>query len=226
MSESQKTAGQAVALRILIADDHAVVREGLKGLLGAEFPGAEFFFSATKQETLDAIRQGHLDLLVLDLFMPDGNGIDVLREVRQTHPRLAVLVFSSASEEQLGIRLLRAGAGGYLDKRSAAERLGEAARKVLSGGKYVSPALAELLAIEADPGKLHLHEKLSFRELQVLRMVVGGRCLKGIADDLTLSVKTVRTYGARLLGKLHLQSDVDLVHYALSHHLVEKSVAP
>jgi two-component system, NarL family, invasion response regulator UvrY len=226
MNESGKKEGRETKLKILIADDHAVVREGLKVILRREFPDAEFRVASTKQETLDLVREGQFNLLVLDLFMPDGNGFDVLQEVRLTQPRLAVLVFSSASEEQLGIRMLRAGSSGYLDKCSASESLGQAARKVLSGGKYVSPHLAELFALEADHGQTHLHESLSFRELQVLRLVVGGQCLKAIAADLTLSVKTVRTYRARLLGKLHLQSDVDLVHYALDHHLVEKSIAP
>lgn len=213
-------------LKILIADDHAVVREGMRVLLDEEFPQAEFRVAATIRETLESLHQNHLDLLVLDLFMPDGNGFEVLQEVQVSHPRLPVLVFSSAPEEQLGICVLRAGASGYLDKQTAPEHLAQAARKVLGGGRYVSATLAEQLAEEACRGAKPLHENLSAREFQILHLMVGGQCLKKIADDLSLSVKTVRTYRARLLAKLHIQSDVDLVHYALDHHLVEKNVAP
>jgi len=213
-------------IQILIADDHSVVRQGLKQLLAEEFSEAEFRLSATITETLALIHEGPFDLVVLDLFMPDGNGLGVLKELRLTHPRLPVLVLSSASEEQLGLRVLRAGASGYLDKQTAPEHLVQAVRKVLGGGKYVSATMAEQLAAEAGRGDHPLHEELSAREFQILHLVVEGRCLKKIADDLSLSVKTIRTFHARLLGKLHLQSDVDLVHYALDHHLVEKKVVP
>jgi DNA-binding NarL/FixJ family response regulator len=213
-------------ISILIADDHPVVRKGLQQLLAEEFPEAEFRGSATISETLESLRKRRWDILVLDLFMPDGNGLVVLQEVRQNHPRLPVLVLSSAPEEQLGARVLRAGASGYLDKQTAPEHLVQAVRKVLGGGKYVSATLAEQLATEAGRGGQPLHEKLSEREFQVLHLVVMGRSLKEIAGDLSLSVKTVRTFHARLLEKLHLQCDVDLVHYALDHHLVEKTAAP
>lgn len=213
-------------IRILIADDHAVVREGLKQLLAEEFPQAEFCGSATIPETLKCLGEQCWDILVLDLFMPGGNSLGVLQEARQNHPRLPVLVLSSAPEEQLGVRVLRAGASGYLNKQTAPEHLVKAVRKVLGGGKYVSATLAEQLATEAGRGGQPLHEKLSDREFQVLHLVVMGRSLKEIAGDLSLSVKTVRTFHARLLQKLHLQSDVDLVHYALDHRLVEKRAAP
>ncbi len=213
-------------IRILIADDHAVVREGLKQLLAEEFAQAEFRGSTTIPETLEALRERRWDVLVLDLFMPGGSGLDVLHEIRQNHPRLPVLVLSSAPEEQLGVRVLRAGASGYLNKQTAPEHLVQAVRKVLGGGKYVSATLAEQLATEAGRGAKPLHEKLSDREFQVLHLVVMGRSLKEIAADLLLSVKTVRTFRARLLEKLRVQSDVDLVHYALDHRLVEKNLFP
>src|ERR1700722_19164165 len=135
--------------RILIADDHAVVREGLKQLLGEATPAIEFSCSATVPETLEALRRENFDLLLLDLFMPGGNGITILREVRLAYPRLAILAVSSAPEEQLGLRVLRAGANGYLHKQGAAELLVQAVRKVLGGGRYVSANLAEKLAAEA-----------------------------------------------------------------------------
>jgi two-component system, NarL family, invasion response regulator UvrY len=213
-------------LRILIADDHTVVREGLKWILAEEFPQVEFRLASTVPETLAALHEGHLDLLLLDLFMPGGNGLGVLQEVRRNHPRLPVLVLSSASEEQLGLRVLRAGASGYLNKQTAPEHLVQAVRKILEGGKYVSATMLEQLAAEASRTNHPLHEKLSAREFQVMHLVVEGRSLKEIAGDLSLSVKTIRTFHARLLEKLHLKSDVDLVHYALDHNLVEKNVAP
>ncbi|HUD45502.1 MAG TPA: response regulator transcription factor [Candidatus Baltobacteraceae bacterium] len=212
--------------RILIADDHAVVREGLKQLLAEDFPHAEFCGSTTIAGTLAAIQKGPWDLLVLDLFMPDGNGFGILQEVRDNYPRLPVLVLSSASEEQLGLRVLRAGASGYVSKQTAPERLVQAVRKALGGGKYVSGALAEQLAAKACRGDQPLYETLSDREFQILHLVVEGRALKEIAAVLSLSVKTVRTFHTRVLGKLHLRSDVDLVHYALDHGLVEKRVSP
>src|SRR5271157_954118 len=172
--------GQQPMIRILIADDHPVVRKGLEQLLAEAFPQAEFGGSATISETLQSLRQRRWDVLVLDLFMPDGNGLGVLQEVRRNHPRLPVLVLSSAPEEQLGVRLLRAGASGYLDKQTAPEHLVQAVRKVLEGGKYVSATLAEQLATEAGRGGQPLHEKLSEREFQVLHLVVMGRSLKEI----------------------------------------------
>ena len=154
--------------------------------------------------------------------MPDGNGLGVLQKVRQNHPRLPVLVLSSAPEEQLELRVLRAGASGYLNKQTAPEHLVLAVRKVITGGKYISAKLAEQLATDVARHGQPLHEKLSDREFQVMQLVVTGQSLKEIAGNLSLSVKTVRTFHARLLGKLRLQSDVDLVHYALEHRLVEK----
>jgi len=208
-------------IRILIADDHAVVREGLRQLLTEDLPHVELLCSTTIPETLRSLREGHWNLLLLDLFMPGGNGFEILQEVRQNHPRLPMLVLSSAPEEQLGVRVLRAGASGYLDKQTAPERLVQAVRKLLVGGKYVSAALAEQLATEAGRGDNPLHERLSEREFQVLHLVVEGQSLKEIAGALSLSVKTIRTFHTRLLRKLHLQSDVDLVHYALDQGLVE-----
>jgi DNA-binding NarL/FixJ family response regulator len=210
--------------RILIADDHAIVREGLKQLLAEKFPGAQFHGAATISETLDSLRKHHWDMLVLDLFMPGGNGLGVLEDVHHNYPWLPVLVLSSAPEEQLGLRVLRAGASGFLNKQTAPEHLVDAVQKVLGGGKYLSPKMAERMAFDAARGGQPLHEHLSGREFQILHLVVSGRSLKEIAGDLRLSVKTVRTFHARLLEKLHLQSDVDLVHYALNHGLVENQM--
>jgi DNA-binding NarL/FixJ family response regulator len=213
-------------IRILICDDHALVRKGLKQLLAEAFPSAEFRESATIPETQAALLERRWDILVLDLFMPGGSGLSLVHEVCRDHPFIPVLVLSSAPEEQLGIRVLRAGASGFLNKQSAPERLVQAVRKILEGGKYISSTLAEQFALEAGRGGRLLHENLSAREYEVFQLVVAGRSLKEIAGDLSLSVKTVRTFRARVLEKLHLQSDVDLVHYALDQSLVEKRVLP
>ena len=206
-------------IKILIADDHAVVRAGLRQILTEAFPAARFLECDDFPETLKSIRERGCDLVVLDLFMPEGNGLEVLRELRESHTHLPVLVLSSAPEEQMGVRVLRTGASGYLNKQAAPEHLVQAVRKVLGGGKYVSPALAEQLATEAGHSQ-PLHEKLSARELQVLHLVVKGRSIKDIAGELSLSQKTIRTFHARILAKLHLQSDVELVLYAQQQFLV------
>jgi DNA-binding NarL/FixJ family response regulator len=208
--------------RILIADDHAVVRAGLKQMLARAFPMAEFQETATVPETLASLQQSCFDFLMLDLFMPGGSGFDVLHQIRQTHPRVPVLVFSAAPEDPLGLRALRAGASGYLNKQTALRLIVPAIQKVMAGGKYISAALAEHLAVEVERDGHPLHDKLSEREYQVLHLIVTGHPPKEIAGCLFLSVKTVRTFRARILEKLHLQSDVDLVHYALEHLLVEE----
>jgi DNA-binding NarL/FixJ family response regulator len=208
-------------ISILLADDHAVVREGLKQILAEAFPEAAFQASSTIPNLRQNLREQRWDVLVLDLFMPGATGLSVLREIRQTHPQVPVLVLSSAPEEQLAVSVLRAGASGYLNKQAAPEHLVQAIRKLLVGGKYVSPTLAEQLIQEVERVDRPLHEKLSDREFQVLHLVVMGHSLKEIAVELSLSVKTIRTFRARLLEKLRLQSDVDLVHYAQRHQLVE-----
>jgi two-component system, NarL family, invasion response regulator UvrY len=213
-------------MTILIADRHAVIREGLRQFLAQEFPQAKIHLSAAPRHTLESLRLGQFDLLLLDLFLPGGDGVGLLRVVRRSYPHLAILVVGTVPEEELGLSILRAGAGGYLQKQTTPKILSKAVRKILSGGKYVSATMAERLALEASRGGRPLHKNLSTRELQVLRLVAGGQCLKEIAGDLSLSVKTVRTYRARLLEKLHLQSDVDLVYYALDHHIVERNTAP
>jgi len=209
-------------MRILIADDHAVLREGLKQILTEEFPQAEFGQAGTTHETLERLQRERWDVLILDIFMPGRSGLDVLAEVRQSHPRLPVLVLSSAPEEQLALRVLKAGASGYLNKQAAPESLVEAVKKVLAGGKYVSAGLAERLAAELAHPTKRPHELLSDREFQVMQMLVAGKSLKEIAAELSLSVKTVSTFHTRIWEKLRVHNDVELVRYALEHGLVER----
>jgi two-component system, NarL family, invasion response regulator UvrY len=160
------------------------------------------------------------DILVLDISMPGRSGLDVLREARQRWPKLPILVLSSAPEEQLAIRVLKAGAAGYMNKQAAPEDLVEAVRKILSGGRYVSPRLAERLAGEIGRPNRPPHEQLSDREFQVMQMLADGKSLKEISDALSLSVKTISTFRGRILAKLSLSNNVQLAHYARDNGLL------
>jgi two-component system, NarL family, invasion response regulator UvrY len=210
-------------MKVLIADDHSVMRQGLKQILAEELPQASFGEAGTVQDTLQLLQQQHWDVLILDIFMPGGDGLEVLRRVSVGQPELPVLVLSSAPEDQLALRVLQAGAAGYLNKQAATDDLVQAIKKVLAGGRYVSSRMAERLALEFASSSSRsqlLHERLSEREFQVLQMLVAGKSLKEIASDLSLSPKTISTFHTRILEKLRLQNDVQLVHYALEHHLV------
>jgi two-component system, NarL family, invasion response regulator UvrY len=209
-------------MNILIADDHMLLRQGLKQILADEFAGARLVEAESTPKTIEHLGRERWDLLILDIFMPGRNGLEVLREARQNQPDLPVLVLSSAPEEQLALRVLKAGASGYLNKQTASENLVLAVKKLLQGGKYVSPALAELLATEVTRPTQLPHENLSDREFQVLRLLVAGNTLKEIAAELSLSVKTISTFHIRIWEKLRVRNDVELVHYALDHGLVDR----
>ena len=172
--------------------------------------------------TLDKVRSENWDVLVLDMSMPGRGGLDILKDVRRERPHTRVLVLSMHPEDQFAVRLLKAGASGYLTKESAPEELVAAMRKVLTGGKYISATLAEKLAFDVDrDSDQPLHELLSDREFQVLRMMASGRTVQQIADELLLSAKTISTYRARILEKLKLKSNAELIHYAIQNRLVE-----
>jgi two-component system invasion response regulator UvrY len=210
-------------MRILLADDHAVLRQGLKQILLDEFPQAEFRETGTTQETLDSLPGSPWDIIILDVFMPGRSGLEVLDAVRQMASRPPVLVLSSAPEEQLAVRVLRAGASGYLNKQAAPDHLVQAVRRLIQGGKYVSAAVAERLVADASRAARLPHEKLSDREFQVMRLLVAGKSLKEVAAELSLSVKTISTFHTRIWEKLGVKNDVELVHYALEHRLAEAS---
>jgi DNA-binding NarL/FixJ family response regulator len=209
-------------IRCLIADDHPIIRSGLRGLIQLHSDMAEPGEAATAAETLDMVRTSTWDLVILDINLPDASGIDVLRRIRHLRPDLPVLMLSAHAEEQFAMRSLRAGASGYLSKQLAAEELIVAIRRVLSGRRYVSDALAEQLAAALDPAATDRepHETLSDREFQVLRLIGGGRTVSEIAESLHLSVKTVSTYRARLLEKLSLTTTAQLAAYAIRAGLV------
>ena len=209
-------------LRILIADDHAIVRHGLKQILAEEFDQAVIHETGTGQGVLDTVKSAELDVVILDLNLPDKPGLDVLKEVKALHPPLPVVILSFHPEEQYALRALKAGASGYLTKESAPEELISALRKILAGGTYVSATLAEHLAGTLSgeaPGQTY--HSLSDRELQVLCLIARGKTVAEIADNLSLSIKTVSTYRARLLEKLRLDTTAELIRYALDNRLVE-----
>jgi len=209
-------------IKILIADDHAIVREGLKQIL-ADTPDMEVAGEAANgHEVLEFISKADCDLVLLDLAMPGRDGLETLKELKREKPKLPVLVLSIYPEEQYAVRALKAGVSGYLTKESAPEELIAAIRKVSRGGKYISTSLAEKLALhlEADADK-PVHEKLSDREYQVMLMIASGKTVKEIADKMCLSVKTISTYRTRALNKMGMKNNAAFTYYALKHGLVQ-----
>ncbi|MBP7691054.1 MAG: response regulator transcription factor [Anaerolineales bacterium] len=212
-------------IKILIADDHAVVRQGLKQIFGADPELVVVGEATTGAETLEQARGLAWDVLVLDLSLPERNGFDILLTLRAEKPERPILVLSMHAEDQYALRVLKAGAAGYLTKESVPEELTRAVYKVAGGGRYISPALAEKLAFQVGaPTDQPLHASLSDREFQVMRLIAAGQTVTQIAADLALSVKTVSTYRARLLQKLNLRTNADLIHYAIQNHLIDEPV--
>ena len=209
-------------IRIVVADDHTIVREGLKQLLGAAGDLEVVGEAQNGHEVIERIRLLEFDLLLLDMSMPGKSGIELIKQVRSEKPKLKILVLSMHEEHQYAVRAIRAGAAGYVTKESATLQLVEAIRKVASGGAFISSAVAEQLALGAMPDAQGLpHESLSDREFQVFRMLAEGKSVSDIAERLTLSVKTVSTHKANILHKMSLGSSGDLIRYAIAHRLVE-----
>jgi DNA-binding NarL/FixJ family response regulator len=208
-------------LRVLIADDHALVRRGLRQIILDAFPHAEFGESANVAETLKAIRAETWNLVLLDINMPDHSGLDVLKEMKLAGIRMPVLVLSVHSEDQYALRALKAGAAGYLCKESAPEQFLGAIQRILAGRPYISAAVAEKLATDFRGGQdKSILDRLSDRELEVLRLIGTGHTVKEIAAQLSLSVKTVSTYRVRLLAKLNMGTNAELMRFALDESLV------
>jgi len=209
-------------MHILIADDHGVVRRGLKGILADAFPGTDFSEAGSGDEVLSHLGKAKIALLVLDISMPGRSGVDVLRDVKQAYPRLPVIILSGHPEDQYAVRCLRAGAAAYINKESAPEELAFATKKILGGGRYISATLAEKLIDNLDePGDKPLHESLSDREHEVMKMIAVGVPLTEIGDALHVSVKTISTYRARIMEKMQMKSNADLARYAMAQGLVE-----
>ncbi len=211
-----------MAMRVLIADDHSIFRRGLMEILGDEFPKVAFGEARNAAETLECVRKQNWEIVILDISMPGKSGLDILDELKQLRPKLPVLLLSMHPEEQFARRALKAGAAGYLTKESVPDELRRAVRRVLAGGRYLSATLAEKLAWDLrEDAEMPLHELLSDREFQVLRMIASGKGVKEIGDELSLSVKTVSTYRARILEKTGMKSNAELIRYAVQNHLVD-----
>lgn len=209
-------------MHILITDDHAVVRRGLREILADSLEGATFSEAGNADEALRLLARHAVSILVLDINMPGRSGLDLLKDVKRLYPRLPVIVLSVQSEEQYALRCLKAGAAAYINKDSAPEELAQAARKVLSGGRYVSAGLAEkLVTILDDSNGKPRHEMLSDRELEVMLMIASGVSLMEIGVRLHVSAKTVSTYRSRLLDKMRIRSNAELTRYAVAHNLID-----
>ena len=209
-------------IRILIADDHAILRRGLKEILVDELKDAIFAEAGNAQQVLTDVRKQAWDLVILDITMPGRSGLDLLRDLKQLRPELPVLVLSMHPEDQYAKRVLRSGAAGYMNKETAPKELVTAIRKVLAGGRYVSAALAEKLAsdLSADSARLP-HERLSDREFEILRMIASGKTVSQIAEELHLSVTTVSTHRARILEKMDMANNAELMRYAMINALID-----
>jgi len=209
-------------MRVLIADDHAVFRRGLKETIGEAFPKVTFGEAKTAQETVEHVRRQDWDVVMLDISMPGKSGLDILDDLKRLRPKLPVLFLSMHPEEQYARRALKSGAAGYLTKESVPEELKTAIRRVLTGGRYVSATMAERLAFDLRKGAdTPVLELLSDREFQVLRMIALGKAVGEIAEDLSLSVKTVSTYRSRILDKTGMKTTAELIRFALRSRLVD-----
>jgi DNA-binding NarL/FixJ family response regulator len=211
-------------IRILIADDHTLVREGLKQILQAAGDFQVGGEAANGMEVMALVRREDWDLVLLDMSMPGRSGIDLIKQLKDEKPRLRILVLTMHGEEQYAMRAFKAGAAGYLTKESAPVELACAVRKVAAGGVYVSLTMAEKLALNLNPGGDELpHQRLSDREFDVFQRLVAGQSVSDIADRLSLSVKTVSTHKTRILQKMEMQNQTELVRYAVKHNLIDDS---
>jgi DNA-binding NarL/FixJ family response regulator len=209
-------------MHILIADDHGVVRRGLKEILTDALPGTNFSEAGNGDEVLSHLEKIKTSLLVLDISMPGRSGMDVLRDVKHAYPRLPVIILSVHPEDQYAVRCLRAGAAAYINKESAAEELATATKTILNGGRYMSASLAEQLIGNLDqPVDKPLHESLSDREHEVMKMIAAGVPLTDIGESLHVSVKTISTYRARIMEKMQMKSNAELTRYAMTHGLID-----
>jgi len=209
-------------LRFIMADDHPVVLKGLKEILSEGFDDVIIDGTTTGYELLRNVQNNQYDLVLLDISLPDINGLEVLKEIRKARPKLPVLMISMYLEEQYALRAMKAGAQGYVTKRSASDELVLAVRKILSGKRYISPAFAEKMLFDFESSaEKPPHERLSDRELQVLCMIGGGKAVNQIAEELHVSANTVRTYRTRILEKIGVKGTSELIHYSVMHRMTE-----
>jgi len=209
-------------IRIIIADDHPIVRAGMKQIISEASDIVVADEASDGHKLLNKIKKENFDVVILDITMPHMDGLDVLKQLKIEKPKLPVIILSIHPEDQYALRVLKAGAAGYVTKTSAPDELINAIRKVYRGGKYISPSIAEKLVFQLDTNFNEMpHEALSDREYQVLCMLASGKTATEIADGLALSVKTVSTYRARILEKMDMKNNAELIHYAVQNKLVD-----
>lgn len=208
-------------IRMLIADDHAIVRKGLKQLILEEYPSAQLAEVSDAESLMSKITEENWDIVICDLSMPGRSGLDALRQIKQAYPSMPVLIMSMHPEDQYALRVLKAGASGYLGKDNIHDDIIKAIRTVLLGKKFITASVAEKLAqaFEEDQEEFS-HERLSDREFDVFKLLAAGKAVSDIAEQLSLSVTTVSTYRARILDKMHMKSNADLTRYALNNNLI------
>jgi two-component system, NarL family, invasion response regulator UvrY len=220
--DTDLTAARPASLRVMLVDDHPIVRRGLRDILADAFPGAIIHEEGSGRDAITSLPLHTWSVIVLDISLPDGSGLDVLKRVRELRPRLPVLILSMHTADQFARRAIAAGASGYLTKDAADAELVTAVLKLARGGKYFGPEVLERVALGLHPDREDRpHERLSDREYQVLRMIGSGKTVSEIATELTLSVKTVSTYRARVLEKMKMRTNAELTHYAVRHDLAD-----
>jgi DNA-binding NarL/FixJ family response regulator len=209
-------------IRVFIADDHGIVRKGMKQILSRTADIEVAGEASTGQEALEKIWANNFDVVILDISLPGRNGLEILKQIKSQQPKLPVLILSMYPEDQYAVRVLKAGAAGYLTKESDKSELIEAIRRIAQGKKYITPELAERLADELKPGADKApHDRLSDREYHLLCLIAKGKNTKEIAAELSLSIKTIGTHRASLLDKMEMKSNAELTHYAIQHKLVQ-----
>jgi len=209
-------------MRIIVADDHQLIREGIKRILAGQPDVNAVAEAENAQQVLDLVRSGNWDVVVLDIKLPGKSGLDVLKELKEERPKLPVLILSMYPEEQFAVRVIRAGASGYLSKASAGDELLNALNKVYRGEKYISKEVADILADAIDDhGDQPSHTLLSDREFEVFRMIGAGKQVGEIAAELSLSVKTVSTYRSHILEKMKFKNNAEIMQYAITHKLID-----
>jgi two-component system, NarL family, invasion response regulator UvrY len=216
------TPADPVPMRIMLVDDHPIVRRGVSEILARAFPLATIQEVGTGTEAIGFAGAEAWDIIILDLTLPDGSGLDVLKRIREMHSRLPILILSMHTADQFARRAIAAGASGYLTKDTADEELVAAVTRLMRGGRYFGPQVLEHVVLGMYPDRDERpHERLSDREYQVLRMIGSGRTVSEIAEALTLSVKTVSTYRARVLEKMDMRTNAELTHYVVRHGLLD-----
>jgi two-component system, NarL family, invasion response regulator UvrY len=208
-------------LRILVADDHSIVREGIIKALSVNFPGAEFGEASNAAEVMKKVNESKWSLVILDISMPGRNGMDVLKEIKAAFPEIKVIIFSMHPEDQFAVRAIKAGAAAYLTKDIPTKKLAEAIERILRGERYLTPSLTDLITNEIlEPRTKPVHEILSDREYQVFLYIASGKSISDIAAELSLSVKTISVYRANIIKKMKLKNNAEIVHYAFKQNLV------